>query len=98
MFGGLAFTLRGNMCVGVLGDDLLVRVGPDAYDAALTEPGARVFDFTGRPSRGMVVVGGVAVEDDEGLGAWVDAGVAFATSLPAKAPGVAAPMKPRRSA
>ena len=56
MFGGLCFLLRGNMCCGIVGDELIARVGPDAYDAALARPHARPMDFTGRPLRGMVYV------------------------------------------
>jgi TfoX/Sxy family transcriptional regulator of competence genes len=44
MFGGLAFLLRGNMCVGVHGDDLIVRIAPEETDEALAEPHVRVFD------------------------------------------------------
>ncbi|HEV8374361.1 MAG TPA: TfoX/Sxy family protein, partial [Actinomycetota bacterium] len=29
MFGGLSFLVGGNMCVGVIGDELIVRVGLD---------------------------------------------------------------------
>lgn len=84
MFGGLAFLVGGNMAVGVTGDDLMVRVGPDAAGAALARPGARVFDMTGRPMRGWVVVAGSAVAEDDVLGAWVDEGRAFARGLPPK--------------
>ncbi len=84
MFGGIAFLYRGNMAVGVTGDDLMVRVGPDASEAALARPGARIFDMTGRPMRGWVVVAGEAVAEDEALGAWIDEGHAFAASLPPK--------------
>ena len=84
MFGGIAFLLHGNMAVGVTGDDLMVRVGPEATDAALTRPGARIFDMTGRPMRGWVVVAGSAVREDEALGAWIDEGRAFAAGLPPK--------------
>ncbi|GAA4304915.1 TfoX/Sxy family protein [Streptomyces venetus] len=84
MFGGVAFLYEGNMAVGVTGDDLMVRVGPDATDAALTRPGTRVFDMTGRPMRGWVVVDGAAVAEDDALGAWLDEGRAFAASLPPK--------------
>ena len=57
MFGGLAFMVGGHMCCGVIGDDLMVRVGRDAYEDALAAKGARPMDFTGRPLRGMVYVG-----------------------------------------
>jgi TfoX/Sxy family transcriptional regulator of competence genes len=84
MFGGIGFMVGGNMAVGVIGDELMVRVGPDAHDDALARRGAREFDFSGRPSRGwiMVALDGIASDDD--LGAWIRMGVAHAESLPAK--------------
>jgi TfoX/Sxy family transcriptional regulator of competence genes len=33
MFGGLTFMIRGNMCCGVNGDELIVRLDPDLEDA-----------------------------------------------------------------
>ncbi len=83
MFGGLAFMVRRHMAVGVLGDDLLVRVGKDGYEQALTQPGARPMDFTGRPMKSMVVVAG-AVLDDATLERWVRRGLDFTASLPPK--------------
>lgn len=84
MFGGLAFMVRGHMTVGVLADDLMVRVGPDAYDEALTQPHTRPMDFTGRPMRGLVYVGPGGTGDDDSLAAWVERGLAYTMSLPAK--------------
>ncbi|MEX2158454.1 MAG: TfoX/Sxy family protein [Dehalococcoidia bacterium] len=84
MFGGIAFMVGGNMCVGVVKDDLMVRVGPDGHDDALAQPGARPMDFTGRPMRGMVFVGPRGYRTGAGLSAWVQRGVAFAKTLPAK--------------
>jgi TfoX/Sxy family transcriptional regulator of competence genes len=52
MFGGVGFMLHGNMSCGVNGNNLIVRVGPEAYDRALSEPHVRVFDMTGRRMRG----------------------------------------------
>ena len=83
MFGGLAFMVRGHMTVGILGDDLMVRVGPQAYDDALAVPGARPVDFTGKPATGMVFVAGAGL-DDVTLGRWVQRGLAFTQSLPPK--------------
>lgn len=84
MFGGLCFTLQGNMCVGIVGDDLMVRVGPDGYDEALTRPHVREMDFTGKPMRGLVYVDPSGVTEDDDLESWVRRGVSFASSLPPK--------------
>ena len=84
MFGGIAFMLRGNVCCGVLKNELLVRVGPDAYEEALGEPHAREMDFTGRPMSGWVTVEGGGVAGDAALASWVERGRAFALTLPAK--------------
>ena len=84
MFGGLSFLLDGNMAVGVIGDDLIVRVGPHDYDAALTHAHARPFDFTGRPMSGWITVSPEGFEEDERLTDWVLRGVGFAGTLPPK--------------
>jgi hypothetical protein len=83
MFGTLVFLTYGNMTVGVIGDDLMARVGPDRTEAALTRPGARVFDFTGRPMRGWVLVAGDEL-DDEALDSWIDEAGAYVATLPPK--------------
>ena len=84
MFGGISFMLRGNFGCGVTGENLVVRVGPEGYEAALARPHAREMDFTGRPMNGWVFVSRPGWRTDAGLEAWVNAGVAFALSLPAK--------------
>jgi hypothetical protein len=84
MFGGVGYMVRGNMACGVNGDDLIVRVGPDAYEEALAAPHTRPFDMTGRPMRGWVVVTPAGQARDEDLMAWVARGVAFALALPPK--------------
>lgn len=83
MFGGLAFLEHGNMTVGVIGDDLVVRIGPEDMDAALARPGAREFDFTGRPMKGWLMVSGEEL-DDEPLDGWIDQARAFVATLPPK--------------
>lgn len=84
MFGGLALLLGGNMSVGVYGDELLVRVGRDGTDDALARPQTRMFDMVDRPMRGWILVAPEGVADDDDLAAWVERGVRFARSLPAK--------------
>jgi TfoX/Sxy family transcriptional regulator of competence genes len=84
MFGGIAFMLRGNMCCGVVGEELMLRVGPDGYEQALAKPHARPMDFTGRPMRGMLYVASEGFESDRDLSKWLARATAFAGSLPAK--------------
>lgn len=93
MFGGLTFTVGGHMCCGVVGDELMVRVGPEAYEGALARPHAREMDFTGRPLAGLVYVARAGIRDRRSLAAWVERGVAFAGSLPARAPAKKTPRK-----
>lgn len=84
MFGGIAWMVAGNMAVGVIGDELMVRLGPEEAEKALAEPDTRVMDFTGKPMRGFVLVEAPAIATEGGLAGWVDAGADFAASLPAK--------------
>lgn len=84
MFGGIAFLVRGNMCCGVIGDELMVRVGPEAYAAALARPHVREMDFTGKPLKGYVYVEPAGFRSAPSLAAWMKQATGFAGSLPAK--------------
>ena len=84
MFGGLAWTVNGNMACGTLGDDLMVRLDRDDAEHALQEPHVRQMDFTGRPLRGFITVEAAAIDTPAGLARWVDAGASHAASLPPK--------------
>ena len=84
MFGGIAFMLAGNMAVGVIGEDLMVRLGEDAADAALDEPGVRPMDFTGRPMKGYAFVGPAGTATDAAIRGWVQRTLVFVDTLPAK--------------
>lgn len=84
MFGGIAFLINGNMAVGVVRDDLMVRVGPERYDRLLNEANAREMDFTGKPMKGFVFVSAPGVASKQDLTRWTGHGVAFARSLPKK--------------
>ncbi len=81
MFGGLCFLTCGNMCCGIVGEELMLRVGPDAYEAALAREHAREMDFTGRAMRGMVYVGVEALAEDSMLAEWLEIAATFAGSL-----------------
>ncbi len=84
MFGGLCFLLNGNMACGISGDRLMARVGPDAWEEALSQPGAREMDFTGRSLKGFVYVDEDVLRDDAVLDRWIDRAAGFAGALPPK--------------
>jgi TfoX/Sxy family transcriptional regulator of competence genes len=80
MFGGLAFMVKDRMCCGVVKNDLMVRVIDERYDEALTKPGAREMDFTGRPMRGFVFVSGEGISSEKSLREWLKMGIEFAVT------------------
>lgn len=84
MFGGLAFMLHGHMCVGIVDDTLVVRVGAERYEEALRRAHARPMDFTGRPLTGFVMVAPPGFESDADLSRWVGRALRFNASLPPK--------------
>ncbi len=65
------------MCIGIVKDHLMARVGPDVYEAALSKPGAKPLDFTGRPMKGYVFVDEDGIDKDTDLAHWVDLCLAF---------------------
>jgi len=85
MFGGICFMIDGHMAVGIVGDDLMVRVGPDEYEHALDEPYVRPMDFTGRPMRGYVYVEPAGASTVRSLARWVGLAATFVATLPPKA-------------
>ena len=84
MFGGAAFLLDGNMCVGVHKDSMIVRLDPDATAAALKEKHTRVFDLTGRPMKGWILVEPAGLATDAALRRWIDVAIRFAAALQKK--------------
>ena len=84
MFGGVGFLLNGNMCVGVHGSELIVRLAPEDTDGALKQANTRRFDLTGRPMKGWILVKPAGLKTDAQLGKWIEVAVGFAGALPAK--------------
>lgn len=84
MFGGVGYLLHGNMACGVIQDDLIVRIDPQEQPALLKKPHVKLFDMTGRPMKGWLVVEPDGIKTAKQLGTWVRLGVEFAMTLPAK--------------
>ena len=84
MFGGIAFLVNGNMSCGVHDNEMIVRLDPAETGKALSRKHTRVFDLSGRPMKGWILVGTDGLKADAALARWVDVGVGYAASLPAK--------------
>jgi TfoX/Sxy family transcriptional regulator of competence genes len=84
MVGGLSFLVNGNMCCGVTGTALMVRVGAEGREQALGEPYVRPMEFAGRALSGFVCVDPAGFAADDALARWVQRGLDFVAGLPAK--------------
>ena len=84
MVGGLSFAVNGSMCCGVTGTDLMVRIGPDRYAWALARPHVKPMEFAGRRLAAFVRVEPPGYRTDAALAKWVQEGIDFVATLPAK--------------
>ena len=84
MFGGLAFLLKGKMFCGVLGHDLVARLGAEQVQTALKRPHIRPMDFTGRPMKGYVYVAPEGLKTDRALETFLRRAKAYTSSLSGK--------------
>ena len=89
MFGGLAFLINGNMSVAASGQGgLLVRVNPEESDSLVDGKQVTPMVMRGQEMRGWLHVDTAAVAAADELEQWVDRGVSYARSLPAKEKGL----------
>ena len=84
MVGGLSFLVNGNMCCGVTGTALMVRIGADGREQALREPHVRPMQFAGRALSGFICVEPAGFATDDALARWVQRGLDFVSGLPPK--------------
>lgn len=77
MMGGLCYLVDDKMCIGIIKDNLMARVGPDFYEEALSIEGSREMDFTKRPMRGYVYISPDGIDMEDQLEFWIDKSLAF---------------------
>jgi TfoX/Sxy family transcriptional regulator of competence genes len=77
MMGGLCIMVKDKMCVGVMADELMARIDPELYDAALKKKGCHQMDFTGKPLKGFVLIKPKGIDMDKDLEYWIDLCLAF---------------------
>lgn len=84
MFGGVCHLLHGNMFCGVYQDFLILRLGEENGNKALSLPHVKPFDITGKPMKGWVMVKQDGFQDDHDLANWLNQAKEFVSSLPPK--------------
>jgi TfoX/Sxy family transcriptional regulator of competence genes len=84
MVGGLSFLVNGNMCCGITGTSLMIRVGADSREQVLREPHVQPMLFAGRVLSGFICVEPAGYAADDALASWVQRGLDFVAGLPAK--------------
>jgi TfoX/Sxy family transcriptional regulator of competence genes len=72
MFGGLAFMVNGKMCLGVMKDEMMVRLDPDLFEQALSKRGAKIMDFSGKPMKAFLFVEQEGMDTNKDLKYWID--------------------------
>ena len=84
MVGGLSFLVNGNMCCGITGAALMIRVGAGSREQALLEPDVQPMFLGGRVLSGFICVEPAGYAADDALAGWVQRGLDFVSRLPAK--------------
>ena len=84
MFGGIGFMMNGNMCCGVMGDDLILRLDGARGEEALAEPHTRPLEQRGKAMKSWMLVSRDGVATEAGLRVWVERAATHAASLPRK--------------
>jgi TfoX/Sxy family transcriptional regulator of competence genes len=88
MFGGICYMVNDKMCMGVVGDEMMCRIGPDQYESALERPGCREMLFTGKPMKGYVFVGAEGMRSKKEFDHWISLCLEFnAQAKPSKKKG-----------
>ena len=80
MFGGLSFLYKGKMTVGIVKNDLAVRIIAGKMDTELAKPYVRPMDFTKRPMKEFVYVSEEGFKTEVQLLNWIDLGLEHAKS------------------
>jgi TfoX/Sxy family transcriptional regulator of competence genes len=77
MFGGLCFMVDEKMCVGIVKEELMARIGTAVYEEALKKEGAKEMNFTGRAMKGYVFVEEQSLESNSDLAYWLQLALDF---------------------
>jgi hypothetical protein len=84
MFGGVGYLLNGNMVFGIHKQALLIRTSPKKEDKLLKREFVSIFDITGRPMKGWVLISPEGIGDDSQILELLNLGIEYTKTLPKK--------------
>ena len=77
MFRGVTFMVNGKMCISVGDDEMMCRIDPVEFDAALEKPGCRPMVHGGRTMRGFVFVNEENLRSKKEFNYWIGLALDF---------------------
>lgn len=77
MMGGLCFMVDEKMCVGIVKDQLMARIGEENMEQMLQREGAIPMDFTGKPLKGFIYVKPEGFDFETDFDFWINACLAY---------------------
>lgn len=84
MFSGVGYMLKGNMAFGIWKDFLIVRMDKEQAEQSLKNANVKLFDITGKPMAGWIMVKEPGWKTEAGLAKWMGIGKQFVLTLPEK--------------
>jgi hypothetical protein len=77
MFGFLVFMVNGRMCLGVRGDEMMCRIGPDSMESVLRHDGCAPLRMKRKTSLNMIMVEESGMRTKKEFDFWVDLALQF---------------------
>jgi TfoX/Sxy family transcriptional regulator of competence genes len=71
MFGGLAFMIKDKMCIGIIKEELMIRVMDEFYENLLEANHVSPMNFTGKKMKGFLFIEAEGVKYDSQLLNWI---------------------------
>ncbi|WP_366183209.1 TfoX/Sxy family protein [Flavobacterium ovatum] len=77
MFGGNAFMIADKMCIGVMKDEMMLRVMDEFYESLLEENHVKPMTFTGRSMKNFLFIEPEAYINETQLARWIKLAIDF---------------------
>ncbi|MBD1366979.1 TfoX/Sxy family protein [Mucilaginibacter sp. ZT4R22] len=77
MFGGVCFMVDDKLCICVNSHEMLCRINPDEFEAALEMDGVRPMEQRARTAKGYVFVHEDVLGNKKDFDAWVNKALAY---------------------